>query len=694
MVQLPVDIDATYADSSADDSVKLHQQHHDAIHAVVNAFDTKADKTALPISVLDPEFGLSGTTDNTAAIQAALDAARGRPVFFPSRGPNVPYVVTLPPGKDYILGVSANQTLYGEGGAVIQVKAGTGDYRSVFAGSTKGTDLSGLTIRNLTIDQNTPNNQVTDSTALFAGYPRYAVYVAVGTGVTIERCTFTNVDSVNTLAIAGATVEDVRIQDNEFRVIGSSMRAHDHSTIYTSAQGQTITGNVFKGVAGGLSARTAIETHGGRQIVSNNRVSDYYCAMNITGVAHAGNSGVIVSNNNVANVMIGIHLWSYAGRNGGLKNCDVSHNVVTLDPYAWKDYPSVSVPAGIMLNPDNSAHVESLKIIGNTIIFARPSAARAGELKAAGLALWHSDSAVEIRNLDIFDNTVIGALSAGLRLAARVRRGKISRNRWVDCGSSTEAAMASFYRSGAVIVGNLADVLIENNETHDTRNPHVIAQGIMSQLDAGTRCYQRDNTVTCTDGAVLPSFVQKGVRCFDTDPAAPVGTRFSRGLYYGPEGGRKAITTVPKSLTAAPFWVSEAQTFDRIGCEITGKGAAGSVVRLGVYADDGSGKPGALVLDAGTVPGDVSGPKEIAIRQTLHAGLYWLVSVGQGGSPQIRCLAATQVLGGAGTSTLAMATASSPRLGYTMAGVSGALPARFSQGGQSPSPGLVVLRAA
>lgn len=37
---LPVSIDTTYADSNTDASVKVHQQHHDLIHTVVNVFDT------------------------------------------------------------------------------------------------------------------------------------------------------------------------------------------------------------------------------------------------------------------------------------------------------------------------------------------------------------------------------------------------------------------------------------------------------------------------------------------------------------------------------------------------------------------------------------------------------------------------------------------------------------------------------
>jgi hypothetical protein len=36
---LPVNIDTTYADTG-DASVKLHQQHHDALHGIINDFDT------------------------------------------------------------------------------------------------------------------------------------------------------------------------------------------------------------------------------------------------------------------------------------------------------------------------------------------------------------------------------------------------------------------------------------------------------------------------------------------------------------------------------------------------------------------------------------------------------------------------------------------------------------------------------
>ena len=692
---LPTDVATSYPDDSSDPSIALHQQHHDLIHAAVNSY--LLDKSTAPILVTDATYGLSGTADNTAAIQAALfdAAAQGRPVRFPTRPLGQPYVITLPAGKDHLLEVAANQVLHGDPNSVIQVKAGTGNYRSVFAGASVSTDLSGLVIDRLTIDQNSADNPLTNKATLLAGFPRYAICAGSGTGIVVRRCRFRDVDSLNTVVVSGPNVSDVRIEDNIFELVGDSAEQHDHSTIYVTATGQVVTGNVFTGVRGGLGATTAIETHGAMQVVTGNRVRDYFAGMNITGVAKAGSRGVVVANNVLSGVMIGIALWSYAGGNGGLEDCAVSHNTIIIDRDPWLGFGASAFPAGIMISPTNTATIQDLLLHGNTIrVLPFSGAPMAGELKAAGIALRHTDSGVEIWNLDVYDNTVVGALSAGLRLATNVRRGKISRNRFVDPGSSAEAAMPAFYRSGITVVGSQTDLIIEGNETYDTRRPHRLVQGVMTSVTAVTRCVQRDNTVSCTDGATVPSFVQTAGRRFEAPAPSPVAPRFRASLYYGPSGGRSVVRTSAGTLMAVPFWVPSQQAFDRIGCEITVGGGAVAGVRLGIYVDAGDGTPGALVLDAGAVSASTVGAKEIAISVTLQPGLYWLASVAQGGTPQIRSLATTNVLGAAGSSTLAGATAATPRIGYTMPSVPSRLPASYSQAGQTALPGLVVLRAA
>jgi hypothetical protein len=53
---------------------------------------------------------------------------------------------------------------------------------------------------------------------------------------------------------------------------------------------------------------------------------------------------------------------------------------------------------------------------------------------------------------------------------------------------------------------------------------------------------------------------------------------------------------------------------------------------MGIYNDDGSGRPGSLLLDAGTVAGTATGFLSITINQALAAGIYWLALLGQGNS--------------------------------------------------------------
>jgi hypothetical protein len=65
---------------------------------------------------------------------------------------------------------------------------------------------------------------------------------------------------------------------------------------------------------------------------------------------------------------------------------------------------------------------------------------------------------------------------------------------------------------------------------------------------------------------------------------------------------------------------------DRIAFRISAGGAAGSLVRLGVYAPTSDGLPGALLHDFGTVDGTVLGnPVEITVSVTLE-GFVWLAA--------------------------------------------------------------------
>jgi hypothetical protein len=158
------------------------------------------------------------------------------------------------------------------------------------------------------------------------------------------------------------------------------------------------------------------------------------------------------------------------------------------------------------------------------------------------------------------------------------------------------------------------------------------------------------------------------------------GKAYVTGKYYmnimsGPGGSSSALTN--GTLYALPFMVRAAFTADRIGFFQAANGTATTVHRLGIYNDDGSGRPGTLLLDAGSIAGDSGGSvqKDITISQALTPGLYWLVYVSQvaaGGSVFGNALASGWI------NPLFAGTAANSQGGaYSVTGVSGALPTPF-----------------
>lgn len=91
-----------------------------------------------------------------------------------------------------------------------------------------------------------------------------------------------------------------------------------------------------------------------------------------------------------------------------------------------------------------------------------------------------------------------------------------------------------------------------------------------------------------------------------------------------------SFAIIAATLYTIPFLVARDVTLDRLRINITVAGAGGTLARLGIYADDGTIRPGNLVLDAGTVAVDAVAEVEIAIAQALTPGLYWLALLSDG----------------------------------------------------------------
>jgi hypothetical protein len=155
--------------------------------------------------------------------------------------------------------------------------------------------------------------------------------------------------------------------------------------------------------------------------------------------------------------------------------------------------------------------------------------------------------------------------------------------------------------------------------------------------------------------------------------------RVKPGRWYRPESANNPNTgtfATTGIMTAHPLWVSARTRFDQLACSQEGA-VNGGAIRVGIYADEGRGKPDALLLDAGLITfadgaSLILGTKAIDI--TLDPGLYWLAAVDQGAtstshgsiSAQGTTAVGSTVLSGVGT-----------RAGYYKLGVTGVLPANW-----------------
>jgi parallel beta-helix repeat protein len=139
------------------------------------------------VSVRDYGARGDGVTDDTAAIQAAIDAANG--VFFPSGT----YLVSAQ------INVKANLFLRGEGGSKISLKVGVTPY------VLRGNAVNNFTMRDLEIEG---NGAVGLST----------VYITNSTNVTVDNCKITKSGSI-AIQIVNCTfakVENCTLSSNYF----------------------------------------------------------------------------------------------------------------------------------------------------------------------------------------------------------------------------------------------------------------------------------------------------------------------------------------------------------------------------------------------------------------------------------------------------------------------------------------------
>jgi hypothetical protein len=100
---------------------------------------------------------------------------------------------------------------------------------------------------------------------------------------------------------------------------------------------------------------------------------------------------------------------------------------------------------------------------------------------------------------------------------------------------------------------------------------------------------------------------------------------------------------------------------------------------MGIYADNGYGYPGSLILDAGAgIDGTSQTVQDITISQALDAGLYWIGAVSQVATCTTRQWSSRTVVVPMRIGTSAPSAGASGTSGFSEAAVTGSLPATFT----------------
>lgn len=405
---------------------------------VRTATDSRPATDDTSISVASYGASGDGVSDARPGIQAALDAAAGSggAVHFP---PGTYLLLSATQPGDRVLRTYPSQRLLGAGNlqATLRIGPAFDPYVTVLGLASDQIAAGTWSLSDLAIDQNSAEQNLLD-TVYPLRHPLMALRLGsyqAGSSVTVTRCRLWNSSSLNGLYVYAQTVT---VAGCIFSKIGGPFGSpvHDHSTVYTAtvvAGGeQRITGNTFEGVPGSGGARSAIDTHGGRQLIQGNIVTGYLRGFNLTDLAAIPTTQLTVDANVISGALIGIEIWTrLQKRGGGIRNLVIRNQRIYVDPRPWRR-TGISAPlSGIMLNRLSDGPIEGLEVAGNTIRYQDASLG-GGIQSAAAIDCSVIGRAPRLTDLVLVGNHVLrpprDAISPSCRVAgAQIRSNRVDR---------------------------------------------------------------------------------------------------------------------------------------------------------------------------------------------------------------------------------------------------------------------------
>lgn len=312
------------------------------------------------VNVLD--FGATGdgVTNDTAAIQAAIDfaSAAGISIYFPAGTYSiVPATVQVWEGAGdlYVAFVMrSNMHLWSDKNATIKLANNCSTLASPkqLAMFFSNSQLSNLSFCGLTMDMNGLNNLMSpNAPASFARANQAMIFfsgtiggvAARGDNGRIDSCQFLNTPGVTCIGLGQSNSVGVTISSNWWITNclfkNNGLDTDDHSSIYALANNVVIQNNTFtadtmwpNGVSGNSGSYVAYEVHGANQRFVNNLVRNYYQGMWVSTNQSSDCDNIIIANNTFSPVKFAaIDFFRFSASESIISKVIIDSNTVGLD---------------------------------------------------------------------------------------------------------------------------------------------------------------------------------------------------------------------------------------------------------------------------------------------------------------------------------------------------------------------------
>lgn len=416
------------------------------------------------------QFGAAGDgrTDDTAAIQAAIDAvpASGGTVIFP------PGTYIVAPTKTVGISIKSNLRLAGAGAAsVLKIKEHLGDWERLLSPKNPDGVVENFAVEDLAFDSNILNNPESLINEKKIQTYQTFVYITAGKNLTVRRCRFAPYSGVWAVSLNGKTVNTCAVTDSYFQfVMRDGNPDYDNSAVYIEGANYVFSGNTFESVPlPNRGARACMEAHGGPAEVFNNTATGYQTLLNIVGSYFAGGSPGDISchDNTCTDALQGIMLWPTLPNN--LKNVTVTNNTIAVAQIKHGAVDTAGVY--ILFSTQAKGTASNITIAKNTIRFQDEGAGRAGDFyyNSAGIGLHNlggvSGVVIDGNTIELAPSAgvMIGLPEPGKRLFDNV---KVTKNTITNPGQNLGFPAA--FRAGVLVNSAAANIEIAGNTIADT----------------------------------------------------------------------------------------------------------------------------------------------------------------------------------------------------------------------------------